>query len=57
MELIHDYPKSAMKMRNEKKTYEKTLSNMNDAICLVMKNSILFREFLFCDFEDIFFSH
>ena len=23
-----------------KKCYEKTLSNMNDAICLVMKNSI-----------------
>ena len=40
MELIHDYPKSAMKMRNEKKIYVKTLSNMNDAICLVMKNSI-----------------
>ena len=40
MELIHNNPKNAMKMRNEKKTYEKTLSNMNDAICLVMKNSI-----------------
>ena len=39
MELIHNNPKSAMKMRNEKKIYEKTLSNMNDAICLVM-NSI-----------------
>ena len=35
----------------------KTLSNKNDAICLVRKKSVLFREFSLCDFEDIFFSH
>ena len=29
-----------MKIVNEKKFYEKTLSNINDAICLVMKNSV-----------------
>ena len=40
MEFIHENPKNSRKMRNEKKFYDKTPSNMHDAICLVMKNSI-----------------
>ena len=40
MEIIHENPKNSRNMRNEKKFYDKTPSNMHDAICLVMKNSI-----------------
>ena len=64
MELINDNPKSAMKMRNEKKFYEKTLSNMNDAICLILQYAkFSLEDFYFvtvqtqiCDFDDKFFS-
>ena len=51
-----------MKMRNEKKTYEKTLSNMNDAICLEQNEEFYSGNFYFvtmptqiCDFDDKFF--
>lgn len=40
MEIRWKYPENDMKMGNEKILNEKTRSNMNDAICLVMKNSM-----------------
>ena len=64
MYLNYDNPKNAMKIVNEKKFYEKTLSNMNDAICLILQYAKFSSgDFYFvtvqtqiCDFDDKFFS-